>query len=344
MLKLSEFVPATSALMQARIATEFDVTELTAVTGGADISTEFSRLPFDHLMLTGSTATGRHIQRAAAEHLVPVTLELGGKSPVVIAPTADMRRVADRVMAVKTLNAGQLCLTPDYVLVPRGMESTLVQAITETTARFFPTLVDNDDYSSVLSQRHFDRLLAHLDDAREKGAEVIEINPADEDFATQRAHKMPPTLLVHVSDDMTVMQEEIFGPLLPIEPYEGIDDAIARINRRPKPLAAYYFGPDDHDRRVFLERTSSGGVTINDIMTHYILDDLPFGGVGDSGTGRYRGRAGFETFSNGRAVLSAPGWFSPNSLLAAPYGRQHRWAIKALLRWERRSVRRRLGC
>ncbi|MCW2514398.1 MAG: aldehyde dehydrogenase [Mycobacterium sp.] len=342
MVKLSEFVPATSELMRAEIAKRFDPTELHAVTGGPDVGAEFSALRFDHLMLTGSPGTGRHVQRAAADNLVPVTLELGGKSPVVISGGADLKVVADRVMIGKTMNAGQLCLSPDYVLIQDGREREFVEKVRASVTKMFPRILDNDDYTSVVNGRHFSRLNDLLDDARAKGAEIVTINPAAEDFSAQPAHKIAPTLVLGATEEMTIMQEEIFGPLLPIVTYDHIDDAIDRIHSRPKPLAAYYFGPDDADRRRFLDRTYSGGVTINDVVLHYSVAGMPFGGVGESGMGYYHGRSGFEAFSHGRGVMSAPSRFSMSSALAAPYTGVKQRGMRAMIALERKSVRRRL--
>ncbi|MET0451670.1 MAG: coniferyl aldehyde dehydrogenase, partial [Mycobacterium sp.] len=343
MVKLSEFVPATSELIRAEIAKRFNPEELRAFTGGPDVGAEFSALPLDHIMLTGSPGTGRHVQRAAADHLVPVTLELGGKSPVVISSNADPKVVADRVMVGKTMNAGQLCLSPDYVLIPAGLERDFIDRIRSTVAQMFPRILHNDDYTSIVNARHFDRLHGLIDDARAKGAEIITINPAGEDFSTQAAHKIAPTLVLGATSDMRIMQEEIFGPLLPIVTYTYLDEAINQINSRPKPLAAYYFGPDDGDRQRFLDRTYSGGVTINDVTLHYTVAGMPFGGVGDSGMGYYHGRSGFEAFSHGRGVMNAPSRLSMSAALAAPYTGAKQRGLRAMIALEKRAVRRRLG-
>jgi coniferyl-aldehyde dehydrogenase len=342
MVKLSEFVPDTSELMRAEIAKRFDATELRAFTGGADVGSEFGALPFDHILLTGSPGTGRHVQRAAADNLVPVTLELGGKSPVVISPEADLKVVADRVMVGKTMNVGQLCLSPDYALIPEGKERRFVDHIVATVSRMFPRILDNDDYTSIVNGRHFDRIHGLIDDARVKGAEIITINPAAEDLSVQAVHKIAPTLVLGATTDMRIMQEEIFGPVLPIVSYRSIDDAIEQINSRPKPLAAYYFGPDDAARQRFLARTYSGGVTINDVTLHYTVAGMPFGGVGESGMGYYHGRSGFEAFSHGRGVMDAPPRFSISAALAAPYTGVKQRGMRAMVGFERQSVRRRL--
>jgi coniferyl-aldehyde dehydrogenase len=342
MVKLSEFVPETSDLMRSEIAKRFDATELRAFTGGPEVGAQFGALPFDHILLTGSPGTGRHVQRAAADNLVPVTLELGGKSPVVISPAADLKTVADRVMVGKTMNAGQLCLSPDYVLIPQGRERAFVEHVRASVTRMFPRILNNDDYTSIVNERHFRRIHALIEDARAKGAEIVTVNPADEDFTAQAAHKIAPTLVLGTTADMRVTQEEIFGPLLPIATYRTIDDAIGHVNAGPKPLAAYYFGPDDDVRRRFLDRTYSGGVTINDVTLHYTVAGMPFGGVGQSGMGYYHGRSGFEAFSHGRGVMDAPSRCSMSAALAAPYTGFKQRGMRAMIALERTSVRRRL--
>ncbi len=342
MLKLSEYVPHTSDVLVRAIAREFAPEELVAVSGGADVGAAFGALPFDHILLTGSTATGRLVQRAAADNLVPVTLELGGKNPVVISPRADVEAAAHRVLAAKTLNAGQLCLAPDHVFVPHALEGAFVEAVRRRFARMFPTVLHNDDYSSVLGRRHYERLRGYLDDARAKGGRLVELNPAGERFDGQVAYKIPLTLVLDPTDDMAVMREEIFGPVLPVRTYRRVEDVVDAVNAGDAPLAAYWLGPDDTDRRWFLERTRSGGVTLNDIFLHYTVEDLPFGGLGASGMGAYHGKTGFETFSHARAVLDAPRRGSYGIAMAAPYGPVTRRAIRAGVALTRRRVRRRL--
>ncbi|MCU1692612.1 MAG: coniferyl aldehyde dehydrogenase [Frankiales bacterium] len=344
MLKLSELVPATTEVMQRALAREFDPTELVAVTGGPEVGQAFSSLPLDHLMLTGSTATGRHVMRAAADHLVPVTLELGGKCPVVAGPGADLQELSRRVLAVKAMNAGQLCLTPDHVFVEEHREDELVAALSKRFAQMYPTLLGNQDWSSVVNGAQHARLVGLREDARAKGARVVELNPAGEDFAGQQgAHKMPLTLLLDVRDDMAVMQEEVFGPLLPVLTYRQVEEVVQHVNAGEKPLAAYWFGPEGSERELFLERTCSGGVTLDDVVLHFTVEDLPFGGVGASGTGSYHGRTGFETFSHARSVLQAPRRVWPTSLMAAPYGPLVQKGLRLAARTEARRVRKRLG-
>ena len=304
MVKPSEFTPATSALMTEAVANAFDADELTIIEGDAEIGAAFSALPFDHLMFTGATSIATHILRAAATNLVPVTLELGGKSPAIVGTNADITAAADSIMAGKTMNAGQICLAPDYALVPEAAVAEFVSAAKAAVGTLYPTIKDNPDYTSVINDRHFDRLQGYLSDARAKGVEVIPINPADEDFSQQEHRRIPPTLLINPGDDTLVMADEIFGPLLPIRSYTDLGDTLGYINDRPRPLGLYYFGNDRDEQRQVLDGTISGGVTLNDVMMHIAQEDLPFGGVGASGTGSYHGFDGFRNFSHPRAIYS----------------------------------------
>ncbi len=302
MLKPSEFTPATSALLAQLFDLYFDEEEIAVILGGADVGAAFSGLPFDHLIFTGATSVGRHVMRAAAENLVPVTLELGGKSPVVLGASADLAKTAARIMQGKTMNAGQICLAPDYVLAPSASVPGFVSEAKAAVAKMYPAIKDNGDYTAMINQRHYDRVRGLIADARSKGAEIVEINPANEDFSQQEHRKIPPTLIVGATDEMSVMQEEIFGPVLPIRTYASLDSAIAEINARPRPLALYYFGEDEAESEALLARTHSGGVTINDVIFHFSMDDLPFGGVGPSGMGAYHGHRGFIEFSHEKAI------------------------------------------
>ena len=303
MVKTSEFTPATAALFEELVGRYFAPDELVFVSGGPDVGKAFAELPFDHLLFTGATGIGRHILHAAADNLTPVTLELGGKSPAIIGADVDLPRAAERIALGKMLNAGQICLAPDYVLVPAAQERALVDGLTAAASAMYPNLLANPDYTSVINDRHHRRLSDWLDDARAKGARIETVNPAKEDFAGSNSRKMPLHILTEVTDDMTVMQEEIFGPILPVVRYDGIDAAIARVNRGPRPLGLYHFGRDAGERRRVLDRTISGGVTLDDVVFHVSMEDLPFGGVGPSGMGSYHGVDGFRTFSHARAVF-----------------------------------------
>jgi coniferyl-aldehyde dehydrogenase len=304
MTKLSELNPATSELLQSLIAKTFDPTELIAVTGGPDVGAEFAALPLDHIIFTGGTGIGRHILQAAIQNLTPCTLELGGKSPVIVGRSYDTVKAAERIMSGKQLNQGQACLAPDYVFVAKEQLDTFVNTAVNFYGQLFPTLINNNDYTSVINARHQQRLLNYISDAKQKGAVVHEINPAKEDFSQQPAgmHKIPMTLIVNPTDDMLCMQEELFGPVLCIKTYSDVNECIHYINHRPRPLGLYYFGEDPQEERLVLDRTISGGVTLNDVMMHTSCEDLPFGGVGFSGMGAYHGQDGFRTFSHARAV------------------------------------------
>lgn len=302
MVKTSEYTPTIAALFEELAGRYFAADELVFVSGGADVGQAFAGLPFDHLVFTGATSVGRHILHAAADNLTPVTLELGGKSPVILGASADIARATERVTIGKMMNAGQICLAPDYLLVPSVDEDRVVAGIRAAASAMYPTLLANPDYTSVVDDRHHRRLTDWIADARDKGAEVEVINPANEDFATANSRKLPLHVIRGATDDMIVMQEEIFGPVLPIRRYDGIDDAIAQVNRRDRPLALYYFGTDAAERRRVLDRTISGGVTLDDVVFHVSMEDLPFGGIGPSGMGSYHGRDGFRAFSHARAV------------------------------------------
>lgn len=331
MLKPSEFTPLTSALMAQTLDLYFDEEEIAVILGGADVGAAFAGLAFDHLIFTGATNVARHVMRAAAENLVPVTLELGGKSPVVIGRSADLKKTAARVMQGKTMNAGQICLAPDYVLAPKENVGAFVNEAKSAVAKMYPTIKDNADYTSIINQRHYDRIRGLISDAQQKGAEIVEINPAGEDFSQQEHRKIPPTLIVGATDDMSVMQEEIFGPVLPIRTYTAVEESIAEINARPRPLALYYFGEDSGESDALLSRTHSGGVTINDVIFHVTQDDLPFGGVGPSGMGAYHGHRGFLEFSHEKAVYRQ----ISGELLAMmrpPYGAAFKKQVNARLK------------
>lgn len=303
MVKTSEFTPRVGELFETVAAEHFAADELAFVQGGPDVGQAFAALPFDHLIFTGATGIARHILHAAADNLVPVTLELGGKSPVVVGRDADLAQVADRVVAGKMLNAGQICLAPDYMMVPADQETALVHRVVAAASTMYPTLSANPDYTAIVNDRHFARLRALVDDARAQGARVTVVNPAGEDLAATNSRKMPLTIIQGATDAMAVMQEEIFGPVLPIRTYAAIDDAIGEVNRRDRPLALYYFGPDAAERRRVLDRTISGGVSVDDVIYHVAQEELPFGGIGPSGMGSYHGRAGFDTFSHARSVF-----------------------------------------
>ena len=306
MIKPSEFTEKTSELSAELCAKYFEEDEVAFVTGGPEVAHAFSSLPFDHLVFTGSTATGRKVMEAAAKNLCPVTLELGGKSPVVLGRGANLEQAGERIAMGKMMNAGQICLAPDYMYVPEDKEDAAIAAVELGVHKMYPTLLANEDYASVVTDRHFDRLQGLVEDARGKGAEVIEVNPGKEDFTGTNARKMPLTILRNVTDDMQAMQEEIFGPVLPVKTYRDVGEAIDYVNGRDRPLGLYYFGQDSGEREQVLTRTISGGVTVNDVIFHVSMEDLPFGGVGPSGIGSYHGVEGFREFSHARSVYTQP--------------------------------------
>jgi coniferyl-aldehyde dehydrogenase len=333
MIKPSEYTPATSEVMAEIFPTAFDELEIGVVTGGPQAGADFSGLAFDHLLFTGATSIARHVMRAASDNLVPVTLELGGKSPVVVSRSADVQKTADAIMTGKMMNAGQICLAPDYVFVPEEKMDEFVDSAGKSVARMYPTLLENDDYTSVINQRHYDRLNSYIEEAKAKGAKVVELNPADEDFRQQPHHKIPPTLVIDPDDSLQVMQDEIFGPVLPLKGYSDVSETIDYVNHNPRPLGLYYFGSDDSEEQKVLTHTTSGGVTVNDVVMHVAQEDLPFGGVGPSGMGSYHGHDGFKTFSHAKAV------FTQSKLnvaelagLRPPYGEKMLKAVKMQMR------------
>ncbi|MGB6910948.1 MAG: coniferyl aldehyde dehydrogenase [Methyloceanibacter sp.] len=305
MLKPSEFVPATTELLESLLAAIFDEEQVAVVTGGEKIGRAFSALPFDHLLFTGSIPVGRAIMRAASDNLVPVTLELGGKSPVIVERGASSPTAVRRIAYGKLANGGQTCVAPDYALLPDDEIEDFVATYKQEVEKLYPDIASNPDYTWIVNDQHFARLSSLVENARAKGARVIELGTRP---AASQSRLFPPVLLLDVTDEMDAMKEEIFGPILPIVPYRALEDAVAYVNTRPRPLALYYFGPDGPGRRLVLERTTSGGVTINDTLLHGAQEDLPFGGVGHSGMGAYHGPEGFKTMSHAKGVYEQPRW------------------------------------
>ncbi len=319
MIKPSELTPRTSDLTKQLLGKIFDEDLVAVITGDASVAQEFSTLNFDHMLFTGSTRVGRYVMEAAAKNLTPVTLELGGKSPTVIDHDYSLKTAAERILSGKLLNSGQTCIAPDYVLTPRDKVEATADELMQTCRRFYPGIHENDDYTAIISEQHFARLKGLLDDARKKGANIIEIYP-DEAETSSNLRKMPPKLVTNVTPDMTIMSEEIFGPLLPLVPYDSIDDAIDFIGERPHPLALYVFS----DNKIVVERMSNeilaGGMAVNDTIMHIAQNDLPFGGVGDSGIGAYHGHDGFLTFSHAKAVFRQSK-INGRKMLFPPYGK-----------------------
>jgi coniferyl-aldehyde dehydrogenase len=330
MVKPSEITPRTAALIADILAERFPREYVAAVTGEADVAAAFAALPFDHLIFTGSTRVGKLVMRAASEHLTPVTLELGGKSPVILHRDAPLPRAADRIMTGKLYNAGQTCVAPDYALVPRDRVEEFVREVRRASVARYPRLVDTRDYTRIVTHQHWERLRALAADARARGARVEVVNPAGEDFPPE-AKVFPPTLVLDPTDDMAVMQEEIFGPILPVVPYDTLDEAIAYVNARPRPLALYYFDTDRGRIERVLARTTSGGAAVNDVLLQLAQDNLPFGGVGPSGMGHYHGFDGFETFSKKKGVF-LQSRFATGGMLRPPYTARTRALLQRLLR------------
>ena len=304
MLKPSEFTPATTALLVDMLGELYDEDQVSVVTGDAKVGAAFTKLKFDHILFTGSTPVGRHVMRAASENLVPVTLELGGKSPVIVQRGTSLEDAAYRVAHGKLANGGQTCVAPDYMLVPEEQVEAFTAAFERAVARLYPGIATNPDYTWIINDHHFARLTGLVIDAVAKGARLIEIGAKPSGPSASQPRLFLPKLLLGVTDAMDVMHEEIFGPILPIVPYRELDDAIAYVNARPQPLALYVFGPHGPGRQRVLERTTSGNVTVNDTLIHYVQDDLPFGGVGASGMGAYHGPEGFKTLSHAKGIYT----------------------------------------
>ena len=327
MVKMSEYTPRIGQLFERIIAEAFDPAELAVVNGGVDVARAFTSLPFDHLLFTGSTPVGQIVLQAAAAHLTPVTLELGGKSPCIVDASADLPLAARRIVAGKFLNAGQTCIAPDYALVPQGSADDFIGACARATVRLYPTLADNPDYTSIIDARHFGRLRSYVDEAVRKGAIVHPLHPEP---PVPERRRFSPVALTGTTDDMRVMQEEIFGPILPVVPYADVGAAIRFVRARSHPLALYYFGGGSGRERV-LRETISGGVTVNNTLLHFAQESLPFGGVGPSGIGAYHGAEGFRTFSQAKPVYY-DSRLSGSAFLRPPYGKLFRLVTRLLYR------------
>ena len=327
MIKPSEATPTVSALLARLVAETFTADEVVIVQGDHELSAAFSELPFDHLIFTGSTQVGKRVMAAAAPNLTPVTLELGGKCPAVIAPGYPIEHAADRIAFGKCFNGGQTCVAPDYVMVPRASRDAFVKAYLASVARRYPTIADNPDYTATVNARQADRLRAWLADARERGVEVLQHAPQD---ARQGGglEIIPPTVLLDPPDEAMVMREEIFGPLLPVRSYDSHDEAIAYVLGRDKPLAFYAFDRDASRCERTLDRVCAGMACVNDVLIQFGQNDFPVGGVGASGMGNYHGHAGFLTFSKTMPVLYQSR-LNGMKLLDPPYGA----LVNRIVRW-----------
>lgn len=329
MIKMSEFTPGTAALMAEMLRKGYAENQVAVFTGEADIAAAFSRLPFDHLLFTGSTAIGKHVMRAAAENLTPVTLELGGKSPAIIADDIPLTDIIDRLCFAKSLNAGQTCVAPDYVFIPRGKLDAFIQLYKTTFLKMYPTLNGNPHYTSMITARSHELLQDWLKDAAEKGAKI---EKASDELINDGSYRMALHLVTQVTDEMKIMQKELFGPILPVMPYDNIEEALMYINRRPRPLALYLFSYDRNLQEHVTYHTHAGSMCINEALLQVGVDDLPFGGIGASGMGHYHGHEGFLTMSKAKAVMRKG---SLNSMKAVypPYGRLiQKWLLKWLMR------------
>jgi len=330
MIKPSRFTGRTSELFGEMISKTFDETELVCVAPTSDISRIFSELPFNHLIFTGSIAVGSQVMAAAAEHLAPVTLELGGKSPVIIGKSADMDQAVLRMLSGKLPNSGQTCISPDYVFVPEEKIDQFVEAVSRITSNIFPTIRQNNEYTPLINQKQVARIQDYLKDAEEKGARLIPVNPANEEFSPETDKIFPLTIVLQPTEEMLVMKEEIFAPLLPVLPYQKIEEVIDYINRHDRPLALYYFGRDPAEKDYVLSHTTSGGVTINGAILHASTDALPFGGVGASGMGRYHGYEGFKEFSHPKPIFEQS-FFDLNQFTRPPFTEQKVKLVKWFL-------------
>ena len=318
MIKPPDMTPRTADVLKRMLGEIFDESYVAVITGDVQAAIDFSALPFDHLMYTGNTEIGRRVMMAAARNLTPVTLELGGKSPTVITDSYPLDNAANRILLGKGVNAGQTCIAPDYVLISRHRQQAFIDAWTQAVSRRYPTLADNPDVTWIINDRHYNRLQAMIEDARAKGARVIEINPARETIPAGR-RVIAPTVITDVTDDMRVMQEEIFGPILPIRAVDGLDEALNFIKDRPRPLALYYFDEDRARAERVMADTLSGGACVNDTVVHLANFNMPFGGTGDSGAGAYHGFWGFSEFSHKKSVQFQSRRFSPAQFIRRPY-------------------------
>ena len=302
MIKMSEFTPKTNATLKKMLSNTFAEEKVALITGGAQVATLFSKQAFDHILFTGSTAVGKKVMAAAAENLTPVTLELGGKSPTLIDNKIDINDAVSRFMLGKCLNAGQTCVAPDYILCPHNRIDALRQSITSQFIKMYPTITENDDYTAIINTQQIERLTFALADARNKGATLVTLGGESETSCLTK-NKLSLTIATQVNDEMVIMNEEIFGPILPIVGYDDIDDAIDYVNKKARPLALFLCSHDEKIQQKVLKSTHSGGVCINDAAIHVAQDDLPFGGIGQSGMGQYHGHEGFLTFSNAKSVF-----------------------------------------
>lgn len=330
LVKVSEFTPAFGELFKRLVASRFEPTEIAVVTGGADVAAAFSSLPFDHIVFTGSTGVGRKVMEAAARNLTPVTLELGGKSPTVVTPGYPLAHAVERILTGKMLNAGQTCIAPDYVLLPRGEVENFIELARQQARRMQPAGLGARDYCSIVDERQYKRLTAVLDEAVAAGARTVPLFEGEQ--RNDAAHRLAPTLVLEPSAGLRIMREEIFGPLLPVLAYDSVDEAITRINGQPRPLALYWFDRDSRRIDHALRAIPAGGVSVNETLLHVAQEALPFGGVGASGMGHYHGQWGFDTLSKLTPVFRQAR-FNGAGLFTPPYGSLARSLLNLMKRF-----------
>ena len=304
MIKPSEFNPVTAALIADLFSKYFSADEIVVVTGGPEMGGAFSALPLDHILFTGASSIGKKVMEAASRNLTPVTLELGGKSPTIVAADADITKAAAKIITGKTMNSGQVCLSPDYTFVPEASLDAFIEAAKDTFTELYPTVSGNGDYAAMINLRHYERMVSYIEEARAAGVQVVALS---DDAYNPEEQRIPVHLVVNPGDDLKVSQDEIFGPIMIVRTYRDLAECVNYINDRPHPLGLYFFGDNAQEQDYVLKHTLSGGVTINDVIFHIANIDLPFGGVGNSGLGNYQGREGFKTFSHARSVYKQ-GW------------------------------------
>ncbi|MDY6932793.1 MAG: coniferyl aldehyde dehydrogenase [Spirochaetota bacterium] len=331
MIKPSDVTPRTSEVIQKMIAKHFDEEYITVITGDVNAAIAFSELPFDHLIYTGNTEVGRKVMMAAAKNLTPVTLEMGGKSPTIISEDYPIKKVVTRIMMGKSINAGQTCVAPDYIMLPKSKEQDFINEYSKAAAKRYPSLANNEDITCIINDRHFKRIQGLIDDAKQKGANIIQVNPNNDSLPKGKCI-IPTTIITNVTDDMKVMQEEIFGPVIPLKTYETLEEALQYVKNRERPLALYYF--DNRKKRIdrMIKQSISGGACVNDTMLHLAHMNMPFGGVGSSGTGSYHGFDGFVEFSHKKAVLYQRKFFSPSVFMKGPYPQRLIGILKSLIK------------
>jgi coniferyl-aldehyde dehydrogenase len=343
MLKVSEVTPRTASLLQAIVSQALPAEEVVVVVGDAAVAAQFSALPFDHLFFTGSPETGKRVQRAASDNLVPVTLELGGKNPAIVGRTVDLAVAAKRITSGRMTNGGQLCLCPDYALVPAEKLAGFVDAAESALSAAWPSIAGNPQYPWIVNDRNYNRLQELLQDAAVKGANVRAVAPQGEQPPSPERRWMPPTLVWNLTDDMRLAREEVFGPILSVIPYDSVLDVLDHIAARPSPLAAYWYGSADKDFDTFAAKVRCGGLTRNDFAVHALPNGAPFGGVGASGSGYYHGRAGFDTFSHLRSTASTSLRFSPMAFATPPFSARSESAMRKVVGLLNAVAKRRLS-